>query len=122
MKLDYLKEGSDDCPLVRLYDFDSTDAHNLKQIFNALAEGSLERVDLEIVESVDGSHLTFVRCTRDRGVVESTPRRFEVLLTSEGWWQAADSIVSFCDGGVGYKWLTPQTNGIQWLFSKNGSW
>ena len=122
MKLDYLKDGSDDCPLVRLYEFDSVEAGRLRQTFDALAEGSIERVGLETVESVDGSHLAFVRSTCDRGVVEITPHHFEVALASEGWRQAADFVAPFCDGGFGYQWLAPQTRGIQLLFSKDGAW
>lgn len=122
VKLDYLKNGSDECPLVRLYEFDCPDARRLRQTFDALAEGSVERVALESVESVDGSHLTFVRSARDRGVVETSPHHFEVALASEGWRQAADFVSAFCDGGFGYQWLTPQTRGIQLLFSKDGAW
>jgi hypothetical protein len=122
VKLDYLKDGSDDCPLVRLYEFDSTDARRLRQTFDALAEGSIERVRLKSVVSVDGSYLTFVRSTHDRGVVETGPHRFEVALASEGWRQAADFVASFCDGRFGFQWLTPQTRGIQLLFSKDGTW
>ncbi len=122
MKLDYLEQGSNDCPLVRLYGFDSEDARCLRQAFCGLADGSVERVGLESIESVDGSHLTFVLDARDRGVVETSPHHFEVVLAPEGWRQAADFVAPFCDGGFGYQWLTPQTRGIQLLFSKDGAW
>ena len=122
MKLDYLKDGSDDCPLVRLYEFDSSDARRLRQTFAALADGAVERADLDAVESVDGTQLTFVRSTRDSGVVETSSHHFEVALASEGWRQAAEFVDSLCDGGFGYQWLTPQTRGIQLLLSKDGAW
>ena len=122
MKLDYLKDGSDDCPLVRLYEFDSSDARRLRQTFQALADGTIERVGLDTVESADGTQLTFVCSTRDRGVVETSSHNFEVTLASEGWRQAADFVEPFYDGGFGYQWLTPQTRGIQLLLSKDGAW
>ncbi|MCP5524391.1 MAG: hypothetical protein H7A46_22910 [Verrucomicrobiales bacterium] len=122
MKLDYLQDGSDACPLVRLYEFDPADARDLRQTFDALAAGGVERVGLESVTSVDGSQLTFVRSDRDCGIVETAPNRFEVVLAPEGWRQAADFVAPFCDGGFGYQWLTPQTRGIRWLFSKDGAW
>lgn len=122
MKLDYLKDGSDDCPLLRLYEFDSADARRLRQTFAALADGVVEQVGLDAVESVDGTQLTFVRSTRDRGVIETVSHRFEVALTSEGWRQASELVEPFCDGGFGYQWLTPQTRGIQLLLSKDGAW
>jgi len=81
VKIDYLKDGSDDCPLVRLYDFNSEEAQRLRRMFQALAEGSTARVCLEAVESVDGTHLTFVRSARDGGVTESGSKNFEVALT-----------------------------------------
>jgi len=122
VKIDYLKVGSDDCPLVRLYDFDSEDAKRLRRTFQALADGSLERVRLEPIESVDGTQLTFVRSARDGGMTETGAKNFEVALSAEGWLQAADSVAPFCEGSVGYQWLAPQSRGLQWLFSKDGSW
>jgi hypothetical protein len=122
VKLDYLKDGSDGCPLVRLYEFDSSDARRLRQTFEELADGTLDRADLDVVESIDGTRLTFIRSARDRGVVETIARHFEVALTSDGWRQAAEFVSPFCDGGFGYQWLTPQTRGIQLLLSKDGTW
>ena len=49
MKLDYLKDGSDDCPLVRLYEFDGAEARRLRQTFTALADGAVEQVGLDAV-------------------------------------------------------------------------
>jgi hypothetical protein len=122
VKIDYLEDGSDACPLVRLYDFDSEDAQRLRRTFQALAEGSIERVSLEAVESVDGTHLTFVRSARDGSVTKIGLKNFEVALSFEGWLTAADLIAPFCGGSTGYQWLAPQSRGIQWLFSKDGSW
>ena len=122
MKLDYLKDGSDACPLVRLYEFDSSDARRLRQTFQALADGTVERVGLDKVESIDGTQLTFIRCAQDRGIVEPSPHHFEVALASEGWRQAAELVDPFCSGGSGYQWLTPQTRGIQLLLTKDGAW
>ena len=122
MKIDYLKEGSDNCPLVRLYNFDSKDATRLRATFQALADGSIERARLEPVESVDGTQLTFVRSPQDVGVTATGSKNFEVTLSSEGWLEVADLIVPFCEGSVGYQWLAPQSRRIQWLFSRDGSW
>lgn len=122
MKIDCLKTGSDDCPLVRIYDFDSDDAKRLRQAFESLADGSVERVQLEHVESVDGTQITFTRGKQDRGVAETSPHHFEIMLAPEGWQQAADCTEPFCEGKFGYQWLIPQTRGIQLLLSKDGAW
>lgn len=122
MKLDYLKTGSGDSPLVRLYGFDPDEASRLRQAFSALAGGRVELAVSEWIESVDGCRITFSRAAQDHGVVEIGSHQFNVILTQEGWHQAADLVAPFCDGAVGYQWLTPQTRGIQLLFSKDGSW
>lgn len=122
MKVDCLETGSGDCPLVRLYGFDSDDARRLHEAFTALADGSVYFVGSEWVESVAGCQITFSRAVQDLGIVEKGPRQFDLILSREGWGQVADFVAPFCDGAVGYQWLTPQTRGIQLLFSKDGSW
>ena len=41
IKLEYLPDGSDACPLVRLYDFDTDGVRCLRDTFRSLAEGTL---------------------------------------------------------------------------------
>ena len=72
MKVDFLKEGADDCPMVRLYGFRSSDVQHLIETFESLASGTTKQASLEEVcpvESVDGARLRFTRGERDRGVV-----------------------------------------------------
>ena len=121
MKVDYLEDGSDDCPLVRIYDFSGAEARHLQEMFQALADGALKRASLDAVESVDGTQITFVRSTRDGGVVKIGSHLFEVALSAEGWRQAEGLTEPFCDGSSGYQWLV-QTLGIQLLLSKAGDW
>lgn len=122
MKIDYLQTGSNECPLVRLYDFDDHDARRLRRTFEALADGSVENVRLEKVESVDGTQITFSRSARDQGVFETDVHHFQVILTPDSWQVAADLTEPFCEGQSGCQWLIPQARGIQILLSKNGAW
>ena len=122
MKVDYLKAGSDDCPLIRLYDFSIADAQWLQAIFETLASGSVESTLLEEIESVDGTQLTLMRSSDDQGVIERSLNRFDIALTPVGWKQAAEFTEPFCKGTFGFQWLTPQTHGIQLLLSKTGGW
>ena len=46
MKIEVLTEGSEDCPLIRLFDFDPSEAKRLVGIFSKLADGSLQSVVL----------------------------------------------------------------------------
>lgn len=122
MKLDYLKDGSDDCPFVRLYDFRSAEIQQLRQSLETLASGKAERVALDDVESVDGTRLTFTRATRDRGLVESGSQSFDVVLTPEGWQRWIGLLAPFCEPSSGYQWLCDDVGKIRLLVSNDGAW
>jgi hypothetical protein len=47
MKIDYLTDGSPDCPILRLYDFDTSEAENLQAVLAELAEGKINSVALK---------------------------------------------------------------------------
>jgi hypothetical protein len=60
VKLEYLGDGSDDCPLIRLYEFDRAEAMWLREIFDSLANGSRQHLSLhdEVkIEAVGGCQL-----------------------------------------------------------------
>jgi hypothetical protein len=125
VKLDYLKEGSDDCPLVRLYQFRSEEIQQLRRSFESLASGVVEHVALDEVtpvESVDGTRLTFSRAARDRGVVPSGERDFDVVLTPDGWQRCIGLLEPFCQPSWGYQWLCDDVGRVRLLLSHDGSW
>ena len=123
MKLDYLRDGSDDCPLLRLYDFDSAEAQRLCQLFESLANGVLKRISLTMVESVDGTQLTFVLGLQDRGVIEINTQHVVIELTNEGWRSVAELAAQSTEEALGYQWLIPPlVTGAQLLLSRNGDW
>ena len=122
MKLDYLKDGSDDCPLVRLYEFQSAEIQRLRQSFESLASGAADHITLGDVESVDGTQLTFTRAARDRGVVPSGPHTFDVVLTPDGWQRCIGLLEPFCEPSWGYQWLCDDVGRIRLLVSHDGDW
>jgi len=125
VKLDYLKDGSDDCPLVRLYEFRSEEILRVRHSFERLANGVAEHVALDevvAVESIDGTRLTFSRAARDRGVVPSGESSFDVVLTPDGWQSCIELVEPFCKPGTGYQWLCDGVGHIRLLLSRNGSW
>ena len=89
MRLEYLLDGSPDCPLIRLYGFDATTATRLLRLVAALAEGSVSRIDLDELDevtSVNGCQLAFVAGRSDQGVVKiATSNQFECVLTRASW-------------------------------------
>jgi hypothetical protein len=127
MKLEYLPDGADMCPLVRIYEFDSAAARRLHEVFCSLAAGSIQRIRLDeilSVDGVDGCKLSFSRGTQDRGVVQLGKRDFDVVLTGNGWEQTAGLAEPFRDNcSCGYQWLTEQASSdIELLFSPHGDW
>ena len=128
MRLEYLADRSADCPLIRLYDFDSKQADVFRNYVLALADGSRDTVavhELPLVESIEACRLVFKVSSGDRGVVKIGPQnRFDCLLTPASWRQVADLMEPFCEAGDrrGYfQWLD-ETSNISLLFSPDGHW
>lgn len=126
MKLEYLADGSSDCPLIRLYDFNAIDAQRLGEAFRTLADGSQQVLALHDewwIEPVEGCQLTLRSGPRDLGVVPRLPMRFDCVLSIDAWRQIADITVPFYESveGGGHKWLNRQGE-VSLLLSSSGSW
>jgi hypothetical protein len=126
MKLEYLPDGAERCPLVRIFEFDAAAARRLHDTFCSLAAGSIQHIRLDDVlrvDPVDGCRLSFTRGTQDRGVIQLGRQDFDVVLTGSGWEQTAGLAEPFRDNcSVGYQWLTEHAGNIQLLFSPHGDW
>jgi len=99
MKLEFLADGSDDCPLLRLYDFDRIGAMRLREAFRCLADGSRQSVPLHEewwIEPLENCQLELRLGTRDLGVVQRLPMRFECVLTRDAWLEAMEKTDPFC--------------------------
>src|SRR5437879_12497116 len=79
MKIEFLKSGSPDCPLIRLYEFKPSEAQALRRIALQLARGRIQRVPLhneQGILAIGGCQLALSREERDRGVFETGPLEF----------------------------------------------
>jgi hypothetical protein len=128
MRLEYLPDGSPDCPLIRLYDFDSKQAEIFRERILALAAGSQDAIvvdELPQVEAIDACRLVFKVSRGDRGILRfGAHNQFECLLTQVSWEQVAGLTEPFCEAGDhrGYfQWLD-ETSNISLLFSTDGHW
>ncbi len=125
MRLEYLPDGSDDCPLVRVFAFTPAAVARLHAAVTALAAGDLSSVEghhLPGVEAVPGCRLTLRTGKRDRGLVPLTgPDSFDCILTRDGWDNVAYRIEPSLSGCDGYQWLD-QTGDIALLLSWDGQW
>jgi hypothetical protein len=126
MKLDLLPDGSEDCPLIRMYDFDGAEIDRLLVELAALASGAQKIVpvhDLPGTASIANCKLFLRLGGRDHGLTSlHEPASFECALTPDGWEQVASLVEPFCQGGKrGYQWLDSHGD-IRWLLSSNGDW
>jgi hypothetical protein len=125
MKLEFLAEGSDDCPLIRLYDFDVAGAMRLREAFRTLANGSRRDIPPHEewwIEPIAECHLDLRLGVRDLGIVQRLPMTFDCALTDLGWADMASLVDPFCTGRSGEcSWLDEQGE-VRLLLSGDGKW
>ena len=121
MKIEYLNDGADACPLIRLYEFQTTEVERLCRLFDDLAHGTMTSAFLEDVESIDGTQLTFALGKYDQGIVARSTQSFELVLSADSWLLLSGRLEPFCQGSSGYQWLW-DVGPIQLLLSQTGTW
>ena len=126
MKLQFLPDGSRDCPLIRLYDFEAAEVLRLKELFDSLAVGS--RTDISLheqkgIEPVDGCQLNLRVGKRNTGIVQKGPFLFECDLTPARWADVASLTEPFDEAAEAntYQWLNEEGQ-ISLLLSPDGKW
>lgn len=125
MKIDYLKEGSRDCPLIRLTAFQNEEIVQLCSLCSALALGVARNIHLQNyswVELIGGIELVLRRANTDKGIQEpDMGYQFTLDLTAEAWLEIEGKLEPFIKDRTGYQWLSEQ-GPISLLISANGSW
>lgn len=125
MKLEFVRAGSPDCPLLRLYDFDPAEARQLQHTVLRLVRKSDEKISLHQqpgIQPLEGCELTLLRADNVQGVRETAEGKFEWVYTIDGWLEVAGLIQPFCQGDAGgFQWLS-RIGKIAVLLSRDGSW
>ena len=127
MKVEYLSEGSPECPLIRLYDFDSVTVARLNTLIMRLADGVSDTVavhEVPDIEPVDGCQLFLQAGTRSQGVTKlSSENAFQCTQTRLDWNNVAELVKPFCESGQlkGFQWLDDNGD-ISLLLSHDGHW
>ncbi len=88
MKLEFLESGSSDCPLIRLYAFDSTEVLHLRAILRSFSNGTCDRYDLHgdrDIEALGGCRLSLHLQGKDLGIVRRDQFTFDCVFTKESW-------------------------------------
>jgi hypothetical protein len=125
VKLEYLPDGSPDCPLIRLYEFDQSEARQLRQLVKSLVTGVRQDAALQNevwVEPIGGCCLNLRRGTRDQGIRKARTLQFECVLSPDGWSNVEGLLEPFCESQTsGFQWLTHDGR-IALLISRSGQW
>jgi hypothetical protein len=126
MKLEFLADGSSDCPLIRPYGFDQSSVCRLRDLIKSLGASTRTSVPLHMqpwIEPVDGCELDLCLGERDRGIIEVQPSRFNLVLSDEGWADIAGLLEPFCGSDIpdAYQWLDRRDK-ISLLLSSSGAW
>lgn len=126
MKLEFLSDGLPDRSLIRLYGFDQTGAMRLREAIRTLSAGSRQSIPLHEewwIEPVDDCTLDLRIGTRDLGVVERAPSKFECIVTADTWTNMTSMVDPFCESASAnsYQWLNKDGE-ISLLLSPDGQW
>lgn len=126
MKLEFLPDGSNDCSLLRMYDFEIAEIERLLVELTALASGEQKVVhvhDLPGIKSIANCKLFLRIGYWDRGIrILPEPASFECVLTPDGWEQVSSLVEPFLEQGKhGYQWLDYHGD-VYWLLSRDGDW
>lgn len=129
MKIEYLANINPAHPkdsILRIYDFDSIEACQFRDIISMLAHGSVSRIDLNdipFVTTVADCHLVLKVGSSDKGVIILSENSYDCILTSDSWEDAEGLVAPFCEGNLsGYQWLYNLNTDIELLFSPSGNW
>lgn len=125
MKIEFLPDGADVCPLIRLYDFSKQEVAQLVIAARALATGDLQRFPLHDqpwVTSIDDCMFVWAHGSTNVDVsLGSKSEPFVLTRNHEGWLEVASLISPFAQKwSGGWSWLTDGE--INVLFSYDGSW
>lgn len=125
MILEYLADGSPDCPLINLSGFTSFEAGLLAVIAADLADGRIDQVSLHQlpwIKAVGGCHVCMWVRGWDQGVVRVGPVSFDWGFTPGTWDHVAGLVEPFAGGGEGFQWLASGPGEPAVLLSPTGEW
>ena len=126
MKIEFLPEGSSDCPLIRLFDFEPSGGKRLVGILSQLASGSLQSVALTEIpdfEPVAGCCLVLRVGEKNHGILAKGSGSFECIFEPSRWGQVVGLTEPFCSSSArdNFQWLD-ETSSISLLISPTGRW
>jgi hypothetical protein len=125
MKIEFLAEGADACPLIRLFDFQTSEVKDLRTACRQLASGRIAEFALHEqpwIESVEGCRLLWRAGPKDKGIaLPQAGSVFVLEYSSEGWRDVSGLLRPFLGDIDGFNWLTDRGD-VELLISRDGKW
>jgi len=127
MHIEYLNEGSEDCPLIRLYGDEPDAIALLKDKIVSLSNGSAHSIllnNLRGFHAINQCQLVLRTGSASIGVVNIMGNHFECVLSQQGWSNVCDLLAPLCQSREwGYQWIDV-TGKISLLVSRyeDGQW
>lgn len=125
MKIEFLRNGSPDCPLIRLFDFTHGQASQLQQVILGLLSSvsSVAIQELAFVESIENCRPTFEVGRQDDGIMRiAGTQEFICRMMLKTWEDIATLLEPFVIGDCGYQWLIRHQGDANLLLSTTGHW
>jgi hypothetical protein len=125
MKIDYVEHSDPAHPedsILRIYDFDATEATELKDLFRKLADGRIKEIELTslpFIYPIEGIKLILRSGQQDDGISQISQNAFLCVLSPSGWIGAMNLTHP---NMIGFNWLYDLETDIDFLLSKNGGW
>ncbi len=126
MKIEYIKEASLDCPLIRIFGNEPDRVQELNIVLKKLAEGKVNEIALRQLmgfECIDSCTLTARLVNQNLGVVKikKDSNDFEWSLNKNAWLNVVGFLKPFClpDSGNSFQWVD-ETSDISVLISRDG--
>jgi len=126
MQLDYIdkiNEFGDN--IVRLYDFDSSQAIKFQQILQQIIVVDKKHLDLSTVDFIQERNCNLILriSDEDTGIVRTGKQKFFCDLTIDGYKHMVSLLEPFCKRETkGYQWLYDIDSQTDFLFSPGGTW
>lgn len=125
MKIEFLPEGSPECPLIRIFQFQPGEVEALRTACRELADGKRTEFALHEqpwVEAVGDCAFIWKAGLKDIGVrLPQDGKPFILIFSNEGWREVEDKLLPFARSSTGFNWLTDGGD-VEVLISNDGSW
>lgn len=125
MNVDFLKDGSIDCPIIRLYNGQYGDYEKLLYCITHLINNGIpfDVLKLEGFEHDSTINSLIIQMNKEnKGVIESPESVFHCYWSKELLLNILEKIKIHQKGSNGYFWLDDDAENINVLLSYNGKW